>query len=324
MNQKIGFILEDFNKNIWLEPRPKTKPKFSSSWQLTGSKLSESLNVFQIDNKYLFSNCLHVYHTDLILSKNDVIDWPEAFNITVYLSFLFDTPIFVHGGYDSRIDSIFFKNYVKPAGAKGFKNSKHFPLVQQFHEDQKQIIDHISSSILGDAFQRDLSQYESRNAKKIYGLHTLKDKKLNNALYAYYEALSSSSISGQILNLWRSIEASTTEHQRRSEFEDFLNYNFLKIKVTQNNYGKKDFSGNLISRYRKIAKSHLEDVKKMETNGNPIEYFYNLRRHPIAHADKKILKFGLDVNYSTLILDSILLKLVARMFIEKKWKKLLN
>lgn len=322
--KKIGLTLEDINDDIWLETRPRVKPKFKSSWQLTGDKLSESFIIVQIDNKHLFSNCNHAYHTNLILSKNEQINWQEAFNITVYLSYIFDTPIFVHGGHDKKIDSIFYKDYLGPAKIKGFRNFPDRSLIEQFHEDQTQIINSISSSILGDAFQRDLSQYKSPKTSKVYSLKTLSNKKLNDALFAYYEALSASSITGQIFNFWKSIEASTTEHERRAEFENFLDFNYLKIKIYQNFRNQKDYSGNLISRYKQIAKIHLREVKKNEINSSPEAYFHKLRRNSIAHADRMLLKQGLDINLSTLLKDSILLRLVARMFIERRWDKSIN
>lgn len=322
----IGFYLEEFEEKIFLPPRPKVKPRFKSSWILDAPKLQDLGEVIQIDKKYLVSIGVHAIHTPIILSRKEPVGWYLATQICNHLSFLLDTPVQAIFPNDKSITKLFFKDIHHSLIAKGIR----FPLEESremIQEHMKSIAEVVSSGIMGDEFSR-LLPIENYPIGKSIGLQLIVDKNLERALHAYSEALISPTITGQILNFWRAIEAAEPNIKiQKDKFCDFKSYSFLPVYGIETfpRRGKRDWVArrrvNIIQKFKKVALRRWNNLLKTSIEPKELaEFLFKKRRHPSAHADNNILRAGHEVSFAELIEETLLLRVVARMFIEIRWK----
>lgn len=310
----------------WLDPRPKKTPRFKTSWLVKSAKMEDVLDIVQIDDEFILSIGVHTWHTPLLLSKRKSLEWQEASQMADVLSFIFDTPINLLYPKEKSELKRYFNGLPTVLRSKG----NRFPSAEtldRFQEHLERVAEVTSEGILGDEFTRVLP-IESPGDGFVAALQTPKDSKTLKAVAAYKEALISPTVSGQIVNFWRAIEAIEKDHgKQQAAFEALEKYRFMPVFGTEHfpiRGERRDLRMRKVkisARFQKLAVKHYKDLLSSHGSVKKIaQFLYAERRNPSAHGKEDLLQASLSVTLKSLLLDSHLLRMFARLLIEKSWE----
>lgn len=290
-----------------------------SLWNLSCPALYEEKSCIQISNKYIVSIGAHFTHERALLSKKEKIDYSTAIEVCNLLSFLFDTVVSVDFAFNSEDTKNTFNALSEYFQVIGYDNLDSYMPIER----------HISSandsiSSINDGYLRYLPIVPEKNKFLSCDLPT--DRKLIDALFTYRQALLCVEPSGAILNYWRVLEAVAGIKQaiKQQEFTlfDELFSTQLQPVIAFETATTEQQEFDLILRYKNYIKNHYyELLKEHGSNKEVINFLYKFRRCPSAHAETNILKIDHDIQLSSLYKDTMLLKLLARLAIQKYYSE---
>ena len=308
---KRMFRVECINTDI----TPKKYPAMNSHasvWNLVAPGVHESLDWIQIDGKYVVSLGAHFTHQYALLSKTHSISYSTAHEICRYLSFLLDTPVTTNIGLKVRD----YKNDLR-----GLR--RILRLRGEYFRDDRDLQRILSEQFALVAESRgQFTHYlpvEPENNGLVLAFDLPTDKHLSDALVAYQQALFSVDPVGEILNFWRVLEAtSRSPEERRSLLSALGSTRMLPVQCSKFDLleGRKFF--NLISKQKRFIASYVKQlIARHGSAEKVVDFLYHQRRNPSAHAAENVLRVGSGASLSELHHDAILLKLLARLSIER-------
>lgn len=291
-----------------------------SLWNLSFPTIYEEKSCIQISNKYIVSIGAHFTHQKALLSKQEKIDYFTATEICNLLSFLFDTVISLDFAFKSEDTNNIFaemSEYFQVIGHEHIGSSSFMSIERHLSSAN----DHITD--LNDGYMRYLPIVPEQGKFLSCDLPT--DKRLINALFTYRQALLSVEPSGAILNYWRVLESVGDIKQiikLKKEEITLLDELFCTQMQPVIAFSVGSFIENeefdLVLKYKNYIKIHYSELlEKHKSNKELIMFLYGSRRCPSAHADTNILKIDDKTQLSSLYKDALLLKLLARLAIQK-------
>lgn len=289
-----------------------------SLWNLLCPALYEERSCIQISNKYIVSIGAHFTHERALLSKTEKIDYFIATEICNLLSFLFDTIVSVDFAFKSKDTENTFNDLSEYFQITGHGNLDSYMPIERHLSSAN---DNISE--LNDGYLRYLPIIPEKNKFLSCDLPT--NSKLIDALFTYRQALLCVEPSGAILNYWRVLEAVTNIKQaiKRQNFAlftllDELFCTEIQPVIAFSNFTTERQEFDLVLKYKNYIKSHYHELlKKHGSSQGVINFLYRFRRCPSAHAEGNILKVDNNTQLAFLYKDALLLKLLARLAIQK-------
>ena len=313
---KLMYALQTIN----LEICPKRNCSIEdlvSLWNLLCPALYEEKSCIQVSNKYVVSIGAHFMHERALLSKTEKIDYFTAIEVCNLLSFLLDTIVSVDFAFQSEDTKNTFNELSEYFQVIGHGNlNSYMPIERHLSSANDSISD------LNDGYLRYLPIVPEENKSLSCDLPT--DRKLIDALFAYRQALLCVEPSGVILNYWRVLEAVTDIKQaikhKQQEFTlfDELFSTQMQPVIAFETATTEQQEFDLILKYKNYIKSYYyELLEEHKSSKEVIKFLYDHRRCPSAHAERNILKIDNNTQLSSLYKDALLLKLLARLAIQK-------
>jgi len=286
-----------------------------NGWMIYVTSLHYDYELIQIDDKYLIE---FNPHAPILFSAANQITHLEATRIVNYMSYVFDTIVFL--GFTSELKSA--RNFF--SGMKSYLRMKGYDTIAEYNTYAERIRGTYEeiAEICCDGYIR-LIPGDYSKTDNVVCLEVPEGEKLRQAFQLYGEALQAIAPAGQILNYWRVLECVSTKAERLRLIKSFLDYKLSPLKVSDRKsiFGGKDkrLKGkfNLMSHYKRRVKTYFE--KLVDTHGSPekvLHHLYKSRRCPSAHGQHNILEISNNVKLSSLLWDSLILKYLSRCAIE--------
>lgn len=290
-----------------------------SLWNISCPPIYEEKSCIQISNKYIVSIGAHFTHQRALLSKQEKIDYFTATEICNFLSFLFDTIVSLDFAFKSEdTENIFIdlSEYFQVIGHEYIGGSISMPIERHLSSANDYIAD------LNDGYMRYLPIVPEQGKFLSCDLPT--DERLVNALFTYRQALLSVEPSGAILNYWRVLESvANTKQKRLKLLENLFCTPMQPVIAFQTGNPTENEEFDLVLKYKNYIKIHYSELlNEYMSNKEIMNFLYKLRRCPSAHAEKNILKIDNKTQLSSLYKDALLLKLLARLAIQKLYSQI--
>jgi len=282
--------------------------------------VEDSGEVLQIDDKYILSMGRHAFHAHLLMSIDCGLDYLNAVRISNALSFLLDTPIVPLYPQEKKSLSAYFKGIDAVMKRKGFHWRK-INWAQRIPENLNEIAETAKGCFLGDDFSRTLPLRDNKTGL-VPSVSIPDTERFNTAMLAYNEALRSAFFSSCMLSNWRAIEAAEPNISKQREALSLIEkHSFAPVVGFEHKVFQSRRKVQISEKYKKMALARKKELLVIYKSEDGImSYLWNELRHKSAHADKReILNAETDGMFAGLLKDALLLRVIARMFIEKKW-----
>ncbi len=298
---------------------PKRNPavdSLASAWNLV-TGIHGELSCIQIDRKYVVSLGAHFLHADVLLSKKYGISFATARRICNYLTYLFDSPV---------IATLSLKKADCDRELRGLSRvfQNRGEVVCTYQDIQKLLSEqHELVAATRGQFVRYLPVVPKNNGR-VLAFDLPADSHLADALLAYQQATFSIDPVGEILNYWRVLEATSRSVPERRALLGALASTRLQPVVCSSDFDLGETKiFNLITRQKRFIASHVKRL--VARYGSPtkvIDFLYHHRRNPSAHAEEGALGSDSSAPLRELYYDALLLKLLARLSVERYYSTL--
>ena len=309
---QLMYRTEPINPGICPGRRNPDIDRLPSVWRLVAPGLHEQRSCIQVDRKYVVSVGAHFNRCCALLSEAHKISYLTAVEICNYLSFLFDTPIDVAISLRNVDAGSTFRGLSRYFRLRGFSPSG-FKDIQRLIADPKEIL-----ASAEDGWQR-LFPVDPRDKGRFLGFDLPTNRRLRNALVAYRQALLSVEPVGQILNYWRVLEATAkTPAKRTAILKDLFASRLQGVPcIDWHSHGEiRHF--NLVAKYKRAIRPHYRRLQAIhKSDQSIITFLYKQRRCPSAHAARDVLRVDASTEPRDLYYDALLLKLLARLSIQR-------
>jgi hypothetical protein len=274
--------------------------------------MHEERDIIQISGKYVVSIGAHWTHAYALIAKSEVLDYYAALEICDLLSFVFDSIVTVGVALRPKSNRNVvnkLRPYFKLLGVR----------VGDARELQQLVVEATGMLAQSDGGGMMMRAFPPGPRELVLGMDLPKTARLRDALFVYRQALVSVDPAGAILNYWRVLEASTTISQRCRLLDELFSTRLAPVWCQDSGSGARTIF-NIIPRYKRLARRHYERLIARHGSGPAVmDFFYSKRRCPSAHAKRDVLRVEASSPLAELYFDSLLLKCLARLAIQKAW-----